>query len=104
MGKDERKEYARKVFMEKPIHEILKSGFTFGEEEELIDEHIHDGKFVRWQYNEEVYEPETQCCGKPKMSKAAEQQREAKDLVDFENQLFKKLKEREAGLNAWRKI
>ena len=78
--------------MEKPMHEILKSGFTFGEEEELIDEHIHDGKFVRWQYQEEKYEPEVQCCGKLQDSKAAEQQREARDLVDFENQLFKKLK------------
>jgi hypothetical protein len=41
-------EYARQVFINKPIGEILKSGFTHGEEEELIDEHIHEGKFVRW--------------------------------------------------------
>ena len=73
MGKNERKEYARRVFMEKPINEILKSGFTFGEEEELMDDHIVDGKPVRWEYKQEEYKTETECCGKPKLSKQAEQ-------------------------------
>jgi len=50
----------------------LKSGFTFGEEEEHMDDHVVDGKHVRWEYSPEVYKLEPQCCGKPKISKLDE--------------------------------
>lgn len=92
--------------MKKPIIAILKSGFNYGQEEELQDYHYDiDGKKRRWMYKPKDHEPEVSCCGTKSVDHPLMQLSKANlDLETFQQLLYDRLTRRSKGIQALRKV